>query len=172
MWTTVSFFLSFFLSFLLSFFLSLSLKPGSWVKATTNITLLNVMHLLEQTCSASTNSNGICTPIHSGGLPQFSWLSFIKGAVCTGCTNWAISPYCDPNIVTPGTHPTFYYCTLEPTGNVSLRWFYYEEEFWLLKTHIVKWSHKMAALFSCACLTSMEGWTCKWRMHWFSSSSR
>ncbi len=37
------------------------------------------MHLLEQACSVSTNSNGICTPIHSGGLPQFSGFSFIKG---------------------------------------------------------------------------------------------
>lgn len=30
-------------------------------------------------CIVSTKSNGICTPIHSGGLPKFSCFSFIKG---------------------------------------------------------------------------------------------
>lgn len=54
-------------------------KYESWVKATSRITLLYFRHLLEQACFASTNSNGICTPIHSGSLPQFSWLSFIIG---------------------------------------------------------------------------------------------
>lgn len=129
------------------------------VKATPDTVLQSCMYLLEQAGCSSTNCNSVCAPIHG--------VLFIP-EVCHNSVDFHSSK-CRPHKLSNKSllwpkyyntrYPFKYLISFKLTGNVSCRWFYYEEFMCCQKSVWAPWN-SLFYLFTqwCACVTSTKSW--------------